>query len=197
MPHCCRIWKQLSQMRGTQQRPFWLHEATSCGLVPPEVPPRLWLHTASGSHCPQHLHPGNLLLFIFLALKPCIFQRADTELGTQAVSSESCTMTGLTVSSAFLQVAGQWPRRFCKIERWINQIHRYFFFCKLIMKIEALNIKCPSRHPFLQENPWGFSIHQTRKESYRLVLPGHASQAPRKAEQFSQTPPRLFIQVAL
>lgn len=37
-----------------------------------------------------------------------------------------------------------------KVDKSDTQI---FFFCKLIMKIEALNIKCPSRHPFLQENP--------------------------------------------
>lgn len=127
---------------------------------------------------------------------PAYFREQTQNWGRRLSLKESCRVAGLTVSSAFLQVAGQWRRRFCKIERCINQIHRYFF-CKLIMKIEALNIKCPSRHLFLQENPWGFSIHQTREESYRLVLLGHASQAPRKAEQFSQTPARLFIQVAL
>lgn len=69
MPCCYRIWKQLSQMWGTQQCPFWLHEATSCGLVPPEVLLQLWLHTASGSHCPQHLHPGKPTAIYILGIE--------------------------------------------------------------------------------------------------------------------------------
>lgn len=78
----------------------------------------------------------------------------------------------------------------------MNQIYTYFF-CKLMLKTEALNVKCPSRHPSLQENQRGFSVHQTQEKSYRLDLYGYASQALRTAEKSSQTLPRLFMQAAL